>query len=453
MPLSGQQSDTELLDSPRFPAESPAENLTGKPSLARRNLYALTLDVTGFCIGLAFLDSSAVLPLLLQRLGAGGTLIGAYAMSRSLTFGLSQIFVAYITQGMARQKPALAWIAALTRLPLIALPFFLLHAADSPAARAAALFAAFALLGIWSLGDGLGYVPWMEIVARSLSEKTRGRFFTTTSLLASIVGVATAIFLVRPILSAAGLPFPKNYALLTALFVLMMLVSLIGCLLIQEPPLPKTEKPAERLTFRDYFSRLPEILRTNPTFTRLSNVELLVAFGAAAQPFYVLEAKERFHLNDSWGATYQAMMAVSVILMMPVWTYLTEKRGAASAVRGVALGCLLTPILALTAGRISPWCYGLVFLSLGGSLGTGMWIVINHYLLSHAADAERPVLVGLLNLRSTPAAFYPLLGGLLVPSAGVLKWHDIPILFVITAAVVAVGFGFALRLPEPQKQL
>ena len=147
-------------------------------------------------------------------------------------------------------------------------------------------------------------------------------------------------------------------------------------------------------------------------------------------------------------------MALSVVGMMPLWTYLSEKRGPASAVRGVALGCLLTPLLALTVGRISPSWYGLVFLTLGGSLGMGMWTVINHYLLSHADEAERPVLVGLLNLRSTPVALYPLLGGLLVsrnPQIGLLKWHDTPILFVLTALVVAIGFGCAMKLPEPQR--
>ncbi len=423
----------------------------------KRNLTALTLDVTCFCIGLAFLDSSAVLPLLLQRLGATGPLIGAFAMLRALTFSLSQIFVAYVTQGRQRHKPPLAWIAGLTRLPLLALPYLLLHATDSRFGQMVALFATFALLGVWSLGDGMGYVPWMEIVARSFSERTRGRFFSTTQTIAGLVSVGTAGLLVFPILQARGLPFPKNFAILAALFAFFMMVSLLGVLLIHEPPAPETDAPdAARLTFRDYFSRLPAVLRDNPSFTRLSNVELLVMAGAAAQPFYVLEAKARFHLSDSWGGIYQALMAISVVAMMPLWTYLSERRNPASAVRGVALGCLLTPILALTVGRISPALYGLVFLTLGGSLGMGMWTVINHYLLSLADDAERPLLVGLLNLRSTPVAFYPLLGGLLVsrnPAVGLLKWHDAPILFVLVAVVVAIGFGFALRLPEPQKPI
>lgn len=420
----------------------------------KRNLFALTMDVTCFCIGLAFLDGSAVLPLLLQRLGATGPLIGAFAMLRSLTFSFSQIFVAYIMQDRRRHKTPLAWIAAVTRLPLLALPYLLVHAMDSNFMRMVALTATFGLLGLWSLGDGLGYVPWMEIVARSFSERTRGRFFSMTQTVAGLVSVGMAIFLVSPILGASGLPFPKNYAVLAALFALFMGISLLGVFLIHEPPAPKPTEPVKRLSFTDYFSRLPAILRDNPAFKRLSNIELLLYAGCASQPFYVLEAKARFHLSDRWGGIYQALMAISVVGMMPLWTYLSEKRSPASAVRGVALGCLLTPVLALTVGRISPALYGLVFLTLGGSLGMGMWTVINHYLLSHADEAERSVLIGLLNLRSTPVALYPLVGGLLVsrnPQIGLLKWHDTPILFVLTALVVAVGFGCALKLPEPQQ--
>ena len=420
----------------------------------KKNLLALTTDVTCFCIGLAFLDGSAVLPLLLQRLGATGAIIGAFSMLRSLTFSLSQIFVAYVTQGRTRHKPPLAWIAAVTRLPLLALPYLLIHALDSAFMKTVALFATFALLAVWSLGDGLGYVPWMEIVARSFTERTRGRFFSVTQTVAGLVSVGTAVFLVSPILGAKGLPFPKNYAILAALFAFFMGLSLLGVFLIHEPPPAKQTAPAPRLSFRDYFTRLPAILRDNPAFRRLSNIELLLYAGCASQPFYVLEAKARFHLSDKWGGIYQALMALSVVGMMPLWTYLSEKRNPASAVRGVAFGCLLTPLLALTVGRISPAWYGLVFLTLGGSLGMGMWTVINHYLLSHADEAERPVLVGLLNLRSTPVALYPLLGGLLVsrnPQIGLLKWHDTPLLFVLTALVVAVGFGYAMKLPEPQR--
>ena len=48
---------------------------------------------------------------------------------------------------------------------------------------------------------------------------------------------------------------------------------------------------------------------------------------------------------------------------------MSEKWGPASAVRGVALACLLTPLSALTLGALSPWTFRLAFLLMGGSFG------------------------------------------------------------------------------------
>ena len=81
---------------------------------------------------------------------------------------------------------------------------------------------------------------------------------------------------------------------------LMFQVSLAGVLLIREPPAPARPVPS-RPPFTDYFRRLPGLVRANPVFARLACVQLLVGFGSAASPFYVLHAVSRFHLPDAWG--------------------------------------------------------------------------------------------------------------------------------------------------------
>jgi hypothetical protein len=419
------------------------------PRLVRWNFGALLLDVTFFSIGMAFIDSNAVLPLLLERLGASGPLIGAFAAVRFLVFSLFQIFVGYVTHGLPRQKPPLAWVAAITRLPLLALPFFLWNANANNAARLVGLWATIIILSIWALGDGLGYVPWMEIVARTFSARTRGRFFASSQLLSGLSSIGIAAFIVRGVLAAPRLPFPRNYALLTGIAALMFQVSLSGVLLLREPPPPRT--PIELLPpLRDYFRRLPDVLRANPIFARLALIQLLVGFGAAASPFYVLYATAHFHLDDQWGGTYQVMQALGVVALMPAWAWLSERRGAQASIQGVAFVCLLTPLFALTVGTWSPWLFGLVFLLMGGSLGWGLWITFNHFLLAHVPEHERSLFVALFNLLFTPSALYPYLGGLLVQNRNFTSLGGMPVLFVLTSAVVAVGAVLALRLPAPK---
>ncbi len=414
----------------------------------RWNLVALMLDVTFFSLGMAFTDPSAVLPLLLKRLGGSSLLIGGFVTLRYLAFNGLQIVVAWGTHGRPRQKPFLAFIAAVTRLPLLFLPYYVYHATDSPTAQRNALLALVSLLTLWALGDGLGYVPWMEIVARAFSDKVRGRFFATTQLVSGLISILIAAFLVRGVLASPHFPYPHNYALLLLVAALMFQVSLFGVLLIREPPFPPSAIQAH-IPLIAYFRRLPGLVRNNPTFARLAGIQLLIGFGSASAPFYVLYALHRFQLTDAWGGIYQTAQAVGVVALMPLWTYLSERRNPATAVRALALGCLLTPILAMTLGTLSPWLFALVFLFMGGTLGWGMWIVLNHYLLSHIAEDERPVFIALINLLFVPSAFYPALGSLFLLHDHFATVLGIPILFLLTALIVFLGLLLALRLPEP----
>lgn len=419
------------------------------PRLVRWNFGALLLDVTFFSLGMAFIDGNAVLPLLLERLGASGPLIGAFAAVRFLVFSLFQVFVGYAVHGRARQKPPLAWIAGITRLPLLTLPYFLWHAGDNPTARLIGLWATIIILSFWALGDGLGYVPWMEIVARAFSQRTRGRFFATTQLLSGLSSIAIAAFVVRRVLDTPDLPFPHNYALLTGIAALMFQVSLTGVLIIREPPAPRA-KVVPLPPLRVHFAQMPALLRAHPIFARLAAIQLLLGFGAASAPFYVLYATARFRLSDQWGGTYQVMQALGVVLLMPAWAWLSERRGAAYSIRGVACACVITPLLALTVGTLSPWLFGLVFLLMGGSLGWGLWITFNHYLLSHIKENERSLFIALFNLLFTPSALYPYLGGLLVQNRHFTSVAGLPVLFVLTSVIVAFGALLSLRLPPPQ---
>ncbi len=431
-----------------------SSDFNGEPQspLVRWNFLALLLDVTFFSVGMAFTDSNAVLPLLMERLGASSPLIGAFAAVRFLAFSFFQVFVSQLTHGRTRQKPPLIWIATLTRLPLLLLPFLLWNADTGETARLVGLWATIIILSIWALGDGLGYIPWMEIVARTFSDKTRGRFFATTQLLSGLSSIAIAALVVRGVLASSRLPFPHNYALLTGIAALMFQISLAGVLLIREPPPPATP-PIPHPPLRAYFRRLPQLLRDNPVFARLAVVQLFVGFGATAAPFYVLYAASHFGLGDQWGGTYQVMQAIGVVALMPAWAWLSEKRGPAASIRGVAIACLLTPLLAMTIGNINPWLFGLVFLLMGGSLGWGLWITFNHYLLAHVREAERSIFVALFNLLFAPSAIYPYLGGLLVQNRHFVSLGGLPALFVLTAGVILIGLLLALRLPPPVEEL
>ncbi len=414
----------------------------------RWNLGALLLDVSFFALGMSFVDSSAVLPLLMHRLGASTVLIGGFAAARSLALSGVQIVVAHFTHNRDKQKPWLAFVATVTRLPLLALPFILLHANENDAARKFALWSVIALLTFWALGDGLGYVPWVEIVARAFSARVRGRFFATSQVVSGIGSVFIGLVIVQWVLHTSKFPYPANYALLAGAAAIMFQISLCGVLLIKEPHIEKLAKPAIVPTFTEYLAKLPVLLRADRVFVKLSLIQLLLGFGAAASPFYVIYATSKFHTDDHWAGVYQAVQALGIISLSPVWTWISERKSEAAAIRALGLTIVFTPIAAIIAGSLNPWAFCVVFFMMGGSLGWCLWIVTNHYLLSHIEESKRSVYVALMNLLFTPAAFFPWLGGVIVSGQIQLSSIKANLLFALTAVVTSMGYWLSRSLRQ-----
>ncbi|HLK58737.1 MAG TPA: MFS transporter [Chthonomonadaceae bacterium] len=414
----------------------------------RWNLAALTVDVVFYWVGAAFTDPLTVLLLLMHRLGATETIIGLSIALRLLAQYLPQVFIAHRMHGKARQKPMLVWVVGLARLPLLLLPFLLWNAAKSPDASRTAITAIVIVLALVGLGEGLGAVPWTEIIARAFSDRTRGRFLTGTQITSGILNILIAGFIVRPLLDLPGLPYPHDFAVLIGLSALMFQLSTVGLLLIQEPPPPpdlEQHRPMPPLA--SYFRLLPKMLHNDPIFARLVTIQILINAGWAASPYYVNYATQRYRLGDHWAGTYQLLQAISIAMLMPIWAYLSEKRSPAAAVRGVAFVCMLTPLAAITLGRLSPWYFGSVFLLMGGSLTAGgIWVVMNHFLLSHASDEERPLFVGLLNLLNVPCALFILLGSLLVRQDRFVEWYGVPVLPALLVPIIGIGFLLSLKL-------
>jgi len=414
------------------------------PRQVKRNLFALLLDVISYWVGAAFTDPLTVLLVLMHNLGATPALLGlCIALRFAAQYGV-QVFVAYLIHGKPRQKPFLVWAVGLARLPMVALPFVIYHA-DTPGGKAIALWTTIGVLTFVGLGEGLGGVPWTEIVARAFTATTRGRFLAAAQTSAGILNILIAWQLVTRILAH---PYPWNYTILVGLSALMFQISTLGLALIDEPDVPPGCVDTEaRPPLREYLAELPHMIRSDKTFSRLVTIQLFVNSGWAALPFYANHAIQHFHLKDDWAGTFQVLQALSIVLLMPMWALLSEKQSPAAAVRGVSLVCMVTPILALTIGSLSPWYFALVFLLTGGSLTAGgIWVVMQHFLLTHTEEGERPKYIALLNLLNLPSALFPLIGSAFVHNDQFIRIGRIPILLVLVACTVAIGFALSLRL-------
>jgi MFS family permease len=402
------------------------------PAAVRRNIIAIIGDVAFFMLGFSCMDPTTVMPQFLKELGASPQLIGLISGLRLLVLFAPQPYVAHRVHGRRRVKPFLVTACAIGRLPMFLL-FLLIWAYGHHRTLALWAFVLFSLLFIGS--DGFSIVPWTEIIGKSIPSNIRGRFFGAMQTVSSLAALG-APALVSTILSIRALTFPRNYAILILLMATGLLLSMLMLLLIQEPDTPPQEDP-ER-TFAEHLRRIPALWRNDPALRWILTTQFLLAGGGVASSFYVLYARERFGLPESYVAIYLTAQTLGAVLTGPLWGWMADRFGAVRALRAVVSLAVVPPLAALVMPVA--WGFVLVFACLG-ALGWSLWNAFTNAILSVAPPAERPTYIALQNFMNLPATLAPFIGGVIV------AWAGYPAAFVTTAAIVTLGALSARRIP------
>ncbi len=404
-----------------------------EPSSVRRNIIAIIGDVAFFMAGFACFDPTTVMPQFLRELGASPKLIGLITGLRLLVLFATQPYVAHRVHGRRRMKPFLVTACVVGRLPMFVL-FLIVWSAGHNHALVLWSFVFFTLLFIAS--DGFCLVPWTEIIGKSIPVTVRGRFFGAMQTVSSLAALSAPL-LVSRILSMRSLEFPRNYALLILLLATGLLLSLLMLLLIREADAPPQDDPNR--SFREHLRRIPSLWRGDPALRWVLVTQFLLAGGGVASSFYVLFARERFGLPESYVAIYLTAQTLGAVLTGPLWGWMADRLGAVRALKLVVSLAIVPPLAALTMPVA--WGFVLVFACLG-ALGWTLWNAFTNAILSIAPPAERPTYIALQNFMNLPAATTPFIGGLIVSGAGY------PAAFITTAVMVSLGLWSAYRIPE-----
>ncbi len=408
-------------------------HLAVEPSAVRCNIIAIIGDVAFFMLGFACFDPTTVMPQFLRELGASPKLIGLITGLRLLVLFAPQPYVAHRIHGRSRVKPFLVTACVVGRLPMFLL-FLIVWSAGHNHALALWAFVFFSLLFIAS--DGFSIVPWTEIIGKSIPSGMRGRFFGAMQTVSSLAALGAPL-LVSRILSLRSLEFPRNYALLILLMATGLLLSMLMLLLIREPDTPPQEDPNR--TFGEHLRRIPALWHDDRALRWVLTTQFLLAGGGVASSFYVLYARERFGLPESYVAIYLTAQTVGAVITGPLWGWLADRVGAVRALKVVVSLAIVPPLSALFMPVA--WGFVLVFGCLG-ALGWSLWNAFTNAILSIAPPEERPTYIALQNFMNLPAAATPFIGGVIV------SWAGYPSAFITTAVLVALGLWSATRIPE-----
>jgi MFS family permease len=413
----------------------------------RWNFVIIVLDCAFFMFGMAFVDPTAVLPVLLFKLTDSSVVIGLMGGMQRAGWLLPQLLSASFVLHRPRKWPFMFYPCLISRIPFLVLAAVLMlpWARSHPQAVLLLLFAGY---GTFFFGDGFSGVPWHDIIARSIPATLRGRFFGSMQFLGGLLAVGSGAIVVR-VLSDRARPFPSNYGLLFALLSIGMVLSTICLSLIREPKTPVLPEPRP---LPELIRSIPRTLRQYPRLLQLILTQNLCGLSGLAVMYYALYAVKRLHLPDSEAGIFVWFQVIGSVGFSFVWAFLCDRRGSTKVIRTVAciifltpMMALLTPVLghALGSEHLTGRLYALVFLLLGATAG-GAWIGFTNYVMEIAPDELRPLFLGMAFTLSAPSVLMPVIGGVL------LKVISFETLFALVMVIGMASAIFARRLPEPR---
>jgi MFS family permease len=200
----------------------------------------------------------------------------------------------------------------------------------------------------------------------------------------------------------------------------------------------------EPVSNRDYWKRLPGIIRADVNFRRYLVVQIFTGAGNMSIGFLAVYAVQRWNLPDSQAGGFTMAMLIGQAIGNLAFGWLSDRKGHKLTLEI----CVLTTALAAGIAALAPqesWFF-LVFFMIGVSMA-GMMMSGIMIVFEFCEPDIRPTYIGITNtFRGLVAIAMPLIGGWLA------KLQGYPTMFGITFVISLLGL-ILLRfwVREPRK--
>ncbi len=402
------------------------------------NFVVNILDLTFYNLAVSFIFGSTILSLYTSYLTSSAVLIGLIPAIQSVGYFLPQLIIARYSESLPRKKPLVQKISVMERLPyfLVVLQIFLWP--DAPKAFSYGLLAF--SLAVATLAGGLGGPAWNSMLAKVIHPDRRGIFFGLSHAAGGLLGVAGAALSARVL---KQYPFPTAFGVSFALCFVSQVLSWIALSLNREPAREPTK---EALSARDYWRRLPSVVRENPNFARYMVSRVLIILGGMGTSFYILYTRHAFQVDPSFAANLTIASLVSQTVFTPVLGWLADRRGHKWLFELSTVVGALALVVALFAPNAT-WFYG-VFVLLNAST-SGTFVSSLSILMDFTTPEELPTFAALANtIFAIPILVAPVIGGWLVDTVG---YQPLFVVALILTALGWVALHWLVREPRRDK--
>lgn len=367
--------------------------------IKRRNFLYGQLNGLLYSTGETLFDPTLVVVTFLGFLTDSPLLLGLLVPIRDATWSLPQLWMSGIVQNEKR-KVRLYRIAAVLRTLSWALIVFCIWFINDPKLL---LITFFVIYSISNLMNGLGGLPFMEMVGKTIEPSQRAEFFAWRNGLGGVGGIA-ASFVVRAILSEqSGFVFPENYAILALLFMIFAAAGLFIFALVDEiedsPVIPR--KP-----FGVQFRQAISVMRQDGNYRNFFVMRSLQILSGSAVPFFAIYLQRQFGVATSFVGIYLAFFTASNLLANYLFGRVSRRDGSKKVIVTATFASMsmLIYVLALVfflptmsfTPDLAGWLLTPAFI-LNGFRMTGFNIAGNSLMLDLSPPAQRAVYIGFSN--------------------------------------------------------
>lgn len=378
----------------------------------------------------ALLDPTLVLVAFLSYLTDSPFLLGLVIPIRDGAWSLPQFFIS----GWVQNHPLKIEIyksmsyVRIAAWGILALSINLVHDPDW------LLVAFFIAYLIAALASGVGGLPFMEVVSKTVPPRRRGELYAWRLGLGGLLGIA-ASGLVRWMVSPqAPMGFPYNFGLLSIGYFVVGSIALLLYNGVKEQP---DEYLPPRRTIRQQLTKALEILPGNSNYRLLLWTQTLMTIANSATPFFAVYVQREFHGPQEWVGIYLAVLMGSNLISNLVLGRLSRlvdnqrvMQVAAGAGTLMSVGVVLLAVFGKAWGissQAASICLLPVFF-LSGVRGTGFGVSSPSLMMNIAPDEDRTLVIGLTQTLLGVVLLLTSLGGVVYDVFGFL-----------TLAVITLG--------------
>jgi len=391
----------------------------------RWNFVVNLLDMTFYQLALSFIYSTTVLSVYASHLTQSALLIGLIPAIQNVGLRLPQLLSAQHTEQLWRQKPFILRWSVLERLPYLFVALNCLLWASAPPGVSFAILAL--CLAAATFTRGLLGPASTSMLSKVIPLRRRGLLFGLSSATGGLLGVAGAA-LSRHFLGRYA--FPMSFGLCFLLCFGAQALSWAFLALNREPAC-KPEAPP--VPAREYWHRLPGVLRDDPNFCRYLIARTLIVLGHMATALYVVYGRRVFGVGDTFAADLTIAVLIAQTAATPLFGVLADRRGNRLLAEMSGLMCALVLLVMLLAPA-SGWLF-LAFVLMSGSFSS-MFVGAQGIHIEFGGAGNVPTYVGLANtLLGLPVLFAPALGGWLADAVGFRN------LFIVALVFAAAGWA------------